>query len=186
MAHGAPTANQSSIDKDIQSGKKLVKATELPIHGNPYPPKDVVQNEDPGFLELKVRSVRTVLQPYVSPFAVVYEKTNDFFSIGVAHSQNAIYRLRESQSSVVNSLIIATAGLIGLGLARKRGIFKKLLYGSVFFGSALVACYPKESEEKGQIAWYIARNKLPGVVQEQYQKLAGKTSPSTSNDKEEK
>lgn len=182
MAHGAPPSN----DKDTQSGKKLVKVTELPIHGNPYPPKDVVLNEDPGFLELKIRSVRSALQPYVSPLAVAYEKTNDFLSTGVAHSQNAIYRLRESQSSVFSSLVIASAGLVGLGLARKKGLFRKILYGSAFFGGALVACYPKESEEKAQIAWYIAKNKLPGVVQEQYQKLSGiKATPSDDN-KEEK
>lgn len=180
MAHGAKPSN----DKDAQGGKNLVKATELPIHGNPYPPKDVVQNEDPGYLELKVRSVRTAIQPYVSPLAVAYERTNDFFSTGVAHSQNAIYRFRENQSSVFNSLIIASAAIVGVGLARKRGVFKKLLYGSVFFTGALVACYPKESEEKAQIAWYIARNKLPGLIQEQVQKVSGKSL--SSNDKEEK
>lgn len=180
MAHGAPTSN----DKDTQSGgKKLVKATELPIHGNPYPPKDVILNENPGFLELKVRAVRTAIQPYVSPLGTAYERTNDFFATGVAHSQNAIYRLRESQSSVFNSLIIASAGLIGVGLARKRGLIKKVLYGSVFFGGALAACYPKEAEEKAQIALYIAKNKLPGLVQEQYQKVSGKTE---TNDKPEK
>lgn len=156
--------------------KKLVKATDLPIHGNPFPPKDVVIEEKPGMLETKVRNVRTMLQPYVSPIASTYERTSDVLATGYAHSQSAVHRLSENQSSLVSALIVAGSGLAGFGLARKRGFFGRLLFGSVFLGGAAVACYPKDAEEKAQLIWYIAKNKLPGFATQQYEKLFPKAS----------
>lgn len=153
--------------------KKLVKATELPIHGNPFPPKDCVQVETPGMIETKVRAARTTLQPYVSPFATAYQKTSDVISIGVAHSQSTIQRLAESDSSVVNAMIISTSGLLGYALARRGGFIKKILFTSTFFGGAMAVCYPMQAKEQSQIMWYIAKNKLPDAAKQQYEKLIG-------------
>lgn len=156
-------------DKPLE--KKLVKATDLPIHGNPFPPKDVIIEEKPGMLETKIGSVTTMLGPYVSPIASTWDRTVDVLAIGKAHSQSAFYRLAENQSSLGSAVIIAVSGLLGFGLARKRNIFTKLLFGSAFMGGASVACYPKDAEEKAQLAWYIAKNKLPGLATQQYLKI---------------
>jgi len=165
--------------KDKQQESKLVKATEIPIHGNPYPPKDVIIDERPGMLELKIRSIRTMVQPYFSPIATAFERTNDFMAIGVAHSQSAMQRLGENQNTIVKSTLISFAGLLGVGLARRRGIFKKLLLGSAFFGGALFACYPEESRDRALVLWYITKNKLPKLAMQQYEKLtkSGTTKP---------
>lgn len=162
--------------EDKSQEKKLVKATDLPIHGNPYPPKDIIIEERPSKFETKIRDVRTMLQPYVSPIASTYERTSDVLATGYAHSQSAVHRLSENQSSIVSALIIATSGLVGFGLARKRNFFSKLLFGTLFLGGATVACYPKDAEEKAQLLWYIAKNKLPGVATQQYEKLFKKAS----------
>lgn len=156
---------------DNTKEKKLVKATELPVHGNPYPPKDQVQNDTPGMLEVKIRSIRTTLQPYFAPVASAYEKTSDILSIGAAHSQSTIQSLAQNQSSVLNALIISGSTLVGIALARRKGVFKKLLFGSVFFSGAYVVCYPKETEETSKMLLYIARNKLPLLAQQQYEKF---------------
>ena len=174
--HQGDTSTKPCCKDETGADKKLVKATDLPLHGNPYPPKDTILVEKPTFLETKVASVRQALQPYVSPIGVAYERTNDFVSVGVAHSQSAMQRLAENQSSVVNALIISGSGLLGIALARRRGIFKKLLYGSVFFTGAFVACFPKEAEEKASMLLYIAKNKLPVVAQQQYEKLTDRTA----------
>lgn len=164
---------------DKSRNDKLVKSTDLPLVGNPYPPKDAIEDAAPGFLETKVRSLRNTLQPFFSPLHSAYESTSDFVSIGVAHSQNAMSRLAENQSSVLNALVISGTGLLGVALARRRGIFKKILFGSVFFTGALVACYPKDAEEKAQLLFYIAKNKLPDAFSQQYAKFV-KTSNSQS------
>lgn len=167
-----------------QATAKPVKATELPTHGNPFPAKDVIQDEEPSMLEVKFRSVRTTIQPYVSPLTSAYERTSEFMSVGIAHSQNAMQRLADNQSSVVKAAIISGAGLLGIGLARRRGIFKKLLFGSVFFGGALVACYPEDAGKRAQMLWYIVQNKLPVLAKQQYEKFS--KANTTSDESESK
>lgn len=152
--------------------KKLVKATELPLHGNPNPPRDCIMVERPGVLEQQIRKIRTTLQPYFSPIGSGYDRVKDFVSVGVAHSQGAIHRLGENQNSIVNALVIATSGLIGIGLARKRGIIKKFLYGSVFVTGAIGACYPEQAKISAMQALYIAQNKLPELMKQKYQTIS--------------
>lgn len=164
---------------------KLVKSTDLPLLGNPYPPKDVIQNDTPSQLELSVASIRRTMQPFMAPVCRAYQKTNDVLSIGVAHSQSAIGNLRENQSSLTNALVISCAGLLGLAVARRRSILKKLLFGSLLAGGATAMCYPNEVKEKADILWLMARSKLPSLVQQQYENLLQtKPKPQDSGDME--
>lgn len=175
-------AKECCEGKEAQEGKKI-KAADLPIHGNPYPPKDVVDTSKPGLLESKITSFRHKAQPYVSPFLTAFGKTQDFVSIGIAHSQSSMQRLAESQSVLTNSLVISSASLIGLALARRKGFFKKIFYTSLFGGAATVACFPTDAEEKAHLLWYVAKEKLPGIAKSQYEKIAvskKETEQSTS------
>lgn len=164
---------------------KLVKSTDLPLLGNPYPPRDVIQNETPSSLELSIASIRTTLQPYMAPVCKAYQKTSDVVSIGMAHSQSAIDNLRESQSSLTSVLVISGAGLLGFGLARRRGFIKRAFYGSLLAGGAATVCYPKEVKEKADILWLIAQNKLAPMVSEQYGNIV-KSSMNQADNKEAK
>lgn len=151
--------------------KKLVKATELPWNWDASTPcQDASSDEQPGLIESKVRSVRASLQQITSPIASAYEKTSDVLSIGYAHSLSSLDRLAGNQNTFAKALFMTTAGLIGFGLARRRGIFKKFLFTSVFFTGAAAGCFPEEVEEKAQVIWYIAKNKLPELAQQQYVK----------------
>lgn len=151
--------------------KELVLATQLPLHGNPYPPKDVIEIDKPSFLELKVKAVRTTIQPYTAPIASAYNKTSDILSIGAAHTQSSLQSLADNQNSFVSALVIAGSGLLGFGVTRRRGILTRLLVTSALVGGATTACYPKEAEEKSQVLWYIAKNKIPVYAKQQYEKL---------------
>lgn len=164
---------------------KLVKATELPITGNPYPPRDVIIEDNPNILELKVRSVRQTIQPYLSPVFSAYGRASDIVATGAAHSRSAIHQLSENRNSLLNALIISGSGLLGIGLARRRGFFKKFLMGSLFFGGAVVACYPKEAEQRAQVLLYIAKNKFPVVAKQQYEKLINLSTSTSSRSQTE-
>lgn len=185
MAHSLSTSNNNKdecssgacpVDKPRDS--KLIKATELPITGNPYPPRDVIIEDNPNMLELKVRSVRQTIQPYLSPIFSAYERVSDIAATGAAHSQSAIHRLSENRNSLANAVVISGAGLVGIALARRRGFFRKLLFGSLFFGAATALCYPKEVEERAQVLMYIAKNKFPVVAKQQYDKLLNLSTTS--------
>ena len=171
MADNNNAASTNACPLDKKEGNKLVKITDLPLHGNPYPPKDVIQNDEPSSLELAVRSIRTTVQPYLSPVFSAYHKTSDVLSIGVAHSQSAIENLRQNQNTITNALVISGAGFLGLAMARRRGIIKKILFSSTLAGMAAGVCYPKETKETLCIAWLMAKNNLPSLVQQQYGNL---------------
>lgn len=157
--------------KDDTKEPQLVKATELPIYGNPNPPKDIILEDRPGILETKVAAVRVMMQPIVSPLLLAYEKASDIVDIGVAHSQTSFQRLVENQATLPKATFIAGAGVLGFVLARRRGFFKRILFTSVLFGGAAAACYPNEAWERSQVAWYIAKNKLPVLAMHQYEKI---------------
>ena len=161
---------------------KLVKASDLPLHGNPYPPKDIIQDDTPSSLELTVRSVRTTVQPFMAPFCSAYQKTSDILSIGAAHTRTTIANLQENRGRLKNGLIISGFGLFGLVLARRKGIFKKFLYSSLFMSGAALACYPREVREKTELAFFIAKNRLPPLVQQQYHKITGWKSSTTNQE----
>lgn len=173
------------VDGNKQQSK-LVKSSDLPLVGNPYPPKDVIESDNPGTLELQIRSIRTTLQPFMAPFCKAYTKTSDVLAIGAAHTSSTIQSLGQNQSVVTNAVIIAGSSLLGITLARRRGIFKKILYGSVFFGGAMAACYPKEAKEKAEFAWFVTKKELPTLFAQQYEKISGKTTSETTQPKESK
>lgn len=146
------------------SNDKLVKISELPLHGNPHPPKEVAKDEPPSFLEQNVTAIRQQVQPYMAPVCRAYAKTSDVLSVGAAHTQSTLENLRENQRTLYNALVISGSTLLGLGLARRRGVFKKLLYTSVFFGASAAVCYPEEAKAKADLVYLIAQNKLPELL----------------------
>lgn len=156
---------------------KLVKSTDLPLLGNPYPPKDVIQNDTPSSLELSIASIRTSIQPFMAPVCKAYQKTSDVLAIGVAHSQSTFATIRESQGSFGKVLFISCSGFLGLAIARRKGIFKKLVLSSLLAGGATTYCYPQDVREKADIIWIMAKNKLPSL-KEQYGSLVSGTAKS--------
>lgn len=164
---------------DPSQNVNLVKATELPLHGNPNPPNPATEDK-PGTLEVKVRAARLALKPYLAPVCSIYGKTKDVVSIGMAHSQSTIQTLSENQNGLVHWLVIGGSGLLGLTLAKKRGLFKKTIYTTIFMGAAATACFPEQAKLNGFKAWYIAKNKLPQLVKQKYDTLTVNSSKQTS------
>lgn len=168
-----------------ESEKKLVKATELPLHGNPYPSKDVVEEERPGMIELKVRSIRTSMEPYMSPVSSAFSKTKDFLSVGISHSQSTIQSLSQNDNDLVKGLLIGSGAVVG-GLLGGRRFFRRIFLGSIFMAGAAAACYPKKAEEGANLAGYIFMNKIPELGKQQYAKYLGqpkeeaKTEPKST------
>lgn len=165
---------------DGTSKKELIRATQLPIHGNPYPPKDVIDVHQPGFLERKIGQFRITMQPYTAPFKSAIERTNEVLTIGASHTQTSLQRLADSQNAFVSALVIAGSGLISLAMLRRRGLLTKFLVTSTITAGAAAACYPKEAEEQAKLLVYIAKNKLPTFARGQYEKLASYATTRTS------
>lgn len=177
--HDNPRASQTKGLTD-ESKNKLVNATELPLHGNPHPPKDIVEVEEPGMLELKVRTLRIALEPYLGPVGTVFTRTKDFMSTGISHTQSTLQGFGLNQESSSNTLIILGSGLLGLAVARRKGTFKRFLIGSLFFSGAYAACYPNDAQKVVQMGWCITKNKLPELAKQQYEKFSANKSKDTA------
>lgn len=163
------------MDKNKDTSK-LVKSTDLPLTGNPYPPKDVIQDETPSSLEKAITSARTSMQPVLSPICGAYNKTKDVLATGVAHSQSTFQTMSENQNTLTKGLTVAGSTLFGLLLARRKGFFKKALYMTTFFTAASAICFQDEAKKNLDIAWVMAKNNLPTLASDQYQKLSNQFS----------
>jgi len=163
--------NSSGSRPDGKDGNKLVKSTDLPLAGNPYPPKDVIQDEAPGFLEKAIASTRMAVQPFLTPVTAAYDKTSDIVSIGVAHTQSAIQDLSDNQNAVTSGLIISGSTLLGLILSRRKGLFKKTLYATTFFTASAALCYREEAKRNFEIMWVMAKKRFP-ELSSPYDKLS--------------
>lgn len=179
MAHGVDSNKKECCKEGAKDETVLVKATDLPRHGNPYPPKDFVATDKPSMLESKITSLRSTIQPYAAPIGTAYGRVSDFAATGLAHSSSMFQRLSDSQNSIIHALLISGAGLLGAAVARRR----RILTGAIFATGAIAACYPNEATEKAQLTWYIVKNKLPDFAREQYGKLV-KANKETDKVKE--
>jgi len=148
-----------------KSGKK-VKPSELPLYGNPYPPKDIILNQETGVIEDGFRATREAIAPLYSYSQEAAKRSIDFVNTGVAHSKATYQSVTQDGHVAEKALAIACGGALGFLLASRKGFFKKLLYTSIGFGGATAACYPKESGEMVEISTYIAKKKGPELVKE--------------------
>jgi len=142
---------------------------QLPLYGNPYPPSDVILNQEPGYIESGLRATREALAPSYDFAASSVNKVRDTINTGVAHSKSVYDRISdEDGSSADKAVAIVTGGLIGLTIAsiRRRGFFKRLLYIGAGSGAMTAACYPQQTSEVVEISSYIARKKGPELVKE--------------------
>lgn len=130
----------------MTDNKKLIKATELPRHGNPYPPKDIViQDEQPTKLESSITSARESVAPWITPFT---SRMKNIIDTGYAHSSTAIQGLSDTQRNVFNGAVVASAAMLSYKISRRQ---KPLVGAFVALGTALVV-YPEVR--------YIMQNKI--------------------------
>ncbi len=79
----------------------------------------------------------------------------------------ATYEYISSEANTVpKAVAITTGGLLGLLLASRKGVFKKITYTSVGLTAAAAACHPKQTIELTQLGIYILKTKGPEIVKE--------------------
>ena len=143
--------------------KRLPKAKELPVYK-----KDeyVTEYDEKSTLPLisEISTVRKKLFEYATYVTMVQEKAVHIYETGVAHSKNTFDYLKDEENKVQRILIIASGGLVGLLFARKRGIFKKVLYTSLGTGITFSAFYPSISKEYALIGWNASKDQINFVL----------------------
>lgn len=139
---------------------------QLPLYGNPYPPKDVILNEEPGTLESGIRTAREAATPYFSIATAASQRGTTFLATAVAHTRSLYERISDDSSSVPKAAAITAGGLTGLLIASRKGFIRKILYTSIGLTAAAAACYPNQSRELIDLSAYIARRRGPDLIKE--------------------
>jgi len=142
---------------------KAVKPQELPIYGNPNPPQDIILREE-GLIERQVREARLAAASNFAFLGEWADRTIQFVDTGVAHTQSTMHWAANEASTPAKAGVIVGTGLVGMLLASRRGIFKKLLYTSLGVAGGASICYPNEAKESVDIGLYIAKNKGPQLI----------------------
>lgn len=139
---------------------------QLPLYGNPHPPRDVILNDDPGVLEGGIRTARESAEPYLEVVRASSRRGREWFDVALAHSRDLYARISDESSTLPKAAAITGGGLVGLLISSRKGFFKKILYTSIGLGAAAAACYPQQSRELVDLTAYIARRKGPEIIRE--------------------
>lgn len=139
---------------------------QLPLYGNPYPPRDVILNEEPSGLESGIRSTREAAAPYYAIVAASGRRGAEILATAVAHTRSLYDRISDDSSSVPKAAAITAGGLTGLLIASRKGFIRKILYTGLGMTAAAAACYPSQSRELIDLSAYIARRRGPDLIKE--------------------
>lgn len=139
--------------------KRLPKARELPL----YEKDDLSAEYDEGSslpLVSEISSVRKQISKYTTYFNLFQDRAVHIYETGVAHSKSTLDYLKDEENKVQRAMFIASGGLIGLLYARKRGMFKKVVYTTLGTGFTFSVFYPSVSKEYIQAGWKTSTSQI--------------------------
>lgn len=137
----------------------------MPIYGNPYPVEDIQPTS--SALEEQIRNVRQKTSQqlaFVGDWASTAVKVTDD---SVQQLKTTYKSLLDEQNTVGKAAFVTAGGLVGLTLAFRGGVFRKLMYGSIGVGSTAALCYPDKAHDIANLGFYVAINKLNPLIREQ-------------------
>lgn len=130
------------------------------------PSHELRADESTNQLEDNIRLARHTIADNLSFLVDAYQVSSGYYHHGIGKSKQLYESLTDEKEQTTKILAIASGGLLGLTLSLRKGIFKKLLYTSIFSGSVAAFCYPSKAKEYSDIACYITKNKIPPAVKE--------------------
>ncbi|CAG2114551.1 unnamed protein product [Medioppia subpectinata] len=149
-----------------KANKKLIKISDLPIYGNPYPKCDRIVSEELGYIETGVRAVRQEITPYVDIAIKSSQRLQQILNTSYEHSKSTYEYISSEGNTVAKAAVITGGGLLGLLIASRKGFFKKVFYTTAGLTAGSAACYPTEAKELSQIGFFIVKTKGPEIIKE--------------------
>jgi len=139
--------------------QKLIKSSELPMYGNPYPRSERIQSQSLGYIESGVKSVRQELSPFLDVIFKSSQRVNQILKTSYEHSKSTYEYISSDGNTISKAAAITSGGLLGLLISSRKGFFKKVFYISAGLTAASAACYPREAKELSQIGFFYPQNK---------------------------
>lgn len=117
-------------------------------------------------MEERIRDARRAITSNLSFLDDAFQVSRGYYHHGVGKSKEVYASLIDEKEQTSKVIAIACSGLIGLTVARRKGVFKKLFYTSAF-GTAMASfCYPNKAKEYTDIVCFITKNKMAPLVKD--------------------
>jgi len=145
----------------------MIRPSDHPMYGTPYPPKDVVLVADEaGSLESGIRTAREAAGPYYLMGLGSVQRGRELLETAFAHSRTLYEKKTDEGGSIPKAAAITAGGLTGLIIASRKGFIRKILYTGFGLTAAAAACYPQQSRELFDISTFIARRRGPEFIKD--------------------
>merc|ERR1712037_264366 len=104
--------------------------------------------QEASALEDGVRMAREAMSEVGKQAGLLVDQVNHVVETGKAHTQGALFQLREEENLPARIGFIAGTGTAGLMLGLLRGrLIKRVLYTGIGAGIGASVCYPEEANE---------------------------------------
>lgn len=160
----------------------MVKPRDLPIYSDD---SAVSQYElvpyETSSLQQYVSVVRTQIWKLSDGCQGAIEKTKSVYHSTEKTTKDIVEFIKTEENLAPRAGIIGLAGLSGLVLARKGGIFKKLFYTGTLTAGAASLCYPYQAVRIAKSEWQWVNDRIG--LDEVYQQTRDKIGSMTSSEK---
>jgi len=126
----------------------MVLPSDLPFYSKEEKVEYAMVPQEPSALEDGVRMAREAMSEVGKQAGLLVDQVNHVVETGKAHTQGALFQLREEENLPARIGFIAGTGTAGLMLGLLRGrLIKRVLYTGIGAGIGASVCYPEEANE---------------------------------------
>jgi len=126
----------------------MVLPSDLPFYSKEEKVEYAMAAQEPSALEDGVRMAREAMSEVGKQAGLLVDQVNHVVETGKAHTQGALFQLREEENLPARVGLIAGTGAAGLMLGLLRGrLIKRVLYTGIGAGIGASVCYPEEANE---------------------------------------
>jgi len=122
--------------------------SDLPFYSKEEKVEYAIAPQEPTALEDGVRIAREAISEVSKQAGLLVDQVNHVVETGKAHTQGALFQLREEDNLPARVGLIAGTGTAGLMLGLLRGrLIKRVLYTGIGAGLGASVAYPEEANE---------------------------------------
>jgi len=126
----------------------MMLPSDLPFYSKEEKVEYAIAPQEPTALEDGVRMAREAISEVGKQAGLLVDQVNHVVETGKAHTQGALFQLREEDNLPARVGLIAGTGTAGLMLGLLRGrLIKRVLYTGIGAGLGASVAYPEEANE---------------------------------------
>ncbi|XP_022101520.1 MICOS complex subunit MIC27-like isoform X2 [Acanthaster planci] len=149
LAIGIPVLKAEAVPNPRELRRKTVLPKELPIYDEPGSKAEyrLEPLDTTGYVYQAVSIVRQNVWRFSGSIQGAVNKTKQAYRYAEQAEKDIIAYIKTEEGFFPRVTAIALAGLTGVVLARKGGVFRKVLYSGALMSATASICYPYQAVE---------------------------------------